>query len=352
MLLFPPLFSIGGQKARVALARALYSKASTVLMDDVLSALDANTSEKVFREALQGPLMKNRTLVMVTHHVELVLPACSWVVLLSDGEIEAQGTVEELRSQGSLEAASGHASILGKESEEIEKENEGTQKEGDPVPGDVQIESNSKPARQLIEDEKKATGSVKLEVYRRYLKASSYTAMAIIVFLLLLFKMSSLLENFWIAFWTRSYDAPTSISLSSIGSSSFSSSFCSVPHFLWNDPMTLLQTPSALFKSQSIQNLFESPSVTFTSMSSSNSTSNFFNFPSASDNVLPYVLVLLFIELAGAFIWCTLAIIGYWASIKGGRALFSQMLNVVARSTSRWLDRTPTGRILVSDEAL
>lgn len=226
--------------------------------------------------------MKNRTLVMVTHHIELVLPACAWVVLLSDGEIEDQGTVEDLRSRGSLEAASSHSLSLEKEAAPV-------QEGGNPVSGDVPNENDLKPVQQLVEEEKKATGSVKFEVYRRYLKASSYTAMTIVVFLLILFKMSDLLEKFWISFWTRSYDSPTSIRLFSTSLSG--SSVPLFPHFLWNDPVTLFYSPSTILKSSPTLSTF---------------SSGFFSFPSASDNVLPYVLMLLFIELIGAFIWVTL----------------------------------------------
>lgn len=39
----------GGQKARIGLARAVYSDKSIILMDDPISALDANVKKKIFQ---------------------------------------------------------------------------------------------------------------------------------------------------------------------------------------------------------------------------------------------------------------------------------------------------------------
>ena len=58
----------GGQKARVALARAAYSMANVVLLDDPLSAVDAKVGRVLFEKCI-GPdgVMKGRTRVLVTH---------------------------------------------------------------------------------------------------------------------------------------------------------------------------------------------------------------------------------------------------------------------------------------------
>lgn len=53
----------GGQKARVALARAVYSRAKHVLLDDPLAAVDSHTAAALVTDCLAGPLMKGRTVV-------------------------------------------------------------------------------------------------------------------------------------------------------------------------------------------------------------------------------------------------------------------------------------------------
>jgi ABC-type multidrug transport system fused ATPase/permease subunit len=75
----------GGQKARLALARAVYSPAQTILLDDVLSALDAGTAKTVVEKCLRGDILAGRTVVLVTHHLSLVASAAKKVIVLADG---------------------------------------------------------------------------------------------------------------------------------------------------------------------------------------------------------------------------------------------------------------------------
>ncbi|EIW65943.1 hypothetical protein TREMEDRAFT_35758 [Tremella mesenterica DSM 1558] len=78
----------GGQKARINLARCIYSRAKTIYLDDILSAVDAHTSQYILKECFQGSIVRNRTVVLVTHHVNLCLPASEYFISLKDGEIE------------------------------------------------------------------------------------------------------------------------------------------------------------------------------------------------------------------------------------------------------------------------
>ena len=55
----------GGQKARVTLARAIYSQAQILILDDVLAALDVHTARWVVDKCLQGDLVRGRTVLLV-----------------------------------------------------------------------------------------------------------------------------------------------------------------------------------------------------------------------------------------------------------------------------------------------
>lgn len=92
----------GGQRWRVSFARALYSRAGILIMDDIFSALDAHTGRHVYDNALTGEIGRNRTRILVTHHASLCLPQTDYSVLLDNGYVKHAGTVEELRRNDSL----------------------------------------------------------------------------------------------------------------------------------------------------------------------------------------------------------------------------------------------------------
>lgn len=58
----------GGQKARISLARALYSDSDIVLLDDPLSAVDPEVAGKIFHDCIKGYL-KDKLVILVTHQL-------------------------------------------------------------------------------------------------------------------------------------------------------------------------------------------------------------------------------------------------------------------------------------------
>ena len=81
------LICSGGQRARVSLARALYSSAQVLLVDDITSAVDHQTAAHLLRHALGGPLAAKRTIILATHAVALCRPYASMIVTLDAGRI-------------------------------------------------------------------------------------------------------------------------------------------------------------------------------------------------------------------------------------------------------------------------
>jgi ABC-type multidrug transport system fused ATPase/permease subunit len=93
----------GGQKWRITMARALYSRAGVLVMDDVLSAVDAHVGRHLFENALTGPLATGRTRILVSHHVTLLLPKTQYQVRLANGRVESAGFVEDLKATGQMD---------------------------------------------------------------------------------------------------------------------------------------------------------------------------------------------------------------------------------------------------------
>ena len=75
----------GGQRARVELARAVYSNADIYLLDDPLSAVDAKVGQHVFETCAHG-LLRKKTRIMVTHNLQIQRDADD-IVLMKEGTI-------------------------------------------------------------------------------------------------------------------------------------------------------------------------------------------------------------------------------------------------------------------------
>ncbi|KAG4444331.1 hypothetical protein IFR05_000205 [Cadophora sp. M221] len=91
----------GGQKQRVSMARALYLDTNFYIFDDILSGLDADTEDQVFRRVfgLDGLIRKrNATCMLCTHTIRHLPSADHIVALASDGTIAEQGSFKDLLS--------------------------------------------------------------------------------------------------------------------------------------------------------------------------------------------------------------------------------------------------------------
>jgi len=81
----------GGQKMRVALARAAYGRAELILMDSPFAAVDACTRQVLLDQLCKGPLMQNRTRIAVVQPDPEQLMAFDEVIVLVKGRVAMQG---------------------------------------------------------------------------------------------------------------------------------------------------------------------------------------------------------------------------------------------------------------------
>jgi ATP-binding cassette subfamily B protein len=87
----------GGQKQRTAIARALAQDPPIFVLDDALSAVDAQTEARILK-ALRGAL-EGRTSIIVSHRLAAVRDA-DWIVVLDGGRIVEEGTHADLIARG------------------------------------------------------------------------------------------------------------------------------------------------------------------------------------------------------------------------------------------------------------
>ena len=87
----------GGQKARLSLARAVYADKNLILLDDPISALDANVKKKIFKNLLLNHL-RGKTRILVTHAVDF-LHLVDRILVIKDGHITLDGRYEDLKHE-------------------------------------------------------------------------------------------------------------------------------------------------------------------------------------------------------------------------------------------------------------
>eukprot|EP01147_Barroeca_monosierra_P004350 gene4350-6642_t len=170
----------GGQKARLALARAAYRDADIYLLDDPLSAVDAHVGKHLFDKCICG-ILSNKTRILVTHQLQHLHRVDTLVLLDHGGHVLAVGSYEKVVSQHTtafthiVENTAGSPDSGGTNSERatgsIEEEiNEVATEKAvmsiNPHPKGI-VENNGK----LIEVEQRQEGAVTHETYRRYILA-------------------------------------------------------------------------------------------------------------------------------------------------------------------------------------
>jgi hypothetical protein len=164
----------GGQRWRVTFARALYSRAGILVLDDIFSAVDAHVGRHIFEKGLTGELGQGRTRILVTHHVALCKSKTKYIVELGDGTVENSGFVTELEEDGTLQQIISH-----EESEQQAEEDEDPTAVNSEESSDIdnmeaikKVDSKKASPKKFIEEESRERGRVKTGVYLDYLKSS------------------------------------------------------------------------------------------------------------------------------------------------------------------------------------
>jgi ABC-type multidrug transport system ATPase subunit len=133
-----------------------------------------------------GNLCRDRTIILVTHHVALCLPTASYLVEISQGKVLYQGTIQDLRAQGILQKV-------------IEQENEDFPKALPDQEPEKSVEERAKAKLEsvksdgkLIDDEFRAAGRISMQTYWTYIRAAGLHCFFLTVLLLLLGDLSGI----------------------------------------------------------------------------------------------------------------------------------------------------------------
>ncbi|XP_051282902.1 ATP-binding cassette sub-family C member 4 [Dicentrarchus labrax] len=197
----------GGQKARVNLARAVYQDADIYLLDDPLSAVDAEVGRHLFEQCICG-MLRNKPRVLVTHQLQY-LKAADQILVLKEGHMVAKGTYTELQQSG-LD----FTSLLKKEEEEEQQQPQDilprmrtlsqnsvlshtssvhSVKDGDQLPAEHV---------QVVAEESRAQGNIKMSLYVKYLRAGAHIVVLVAVILVnVLAQVAYIMQDWWLAYW-------------------------------------------------------------------------------------------------------------------------------------------------------
>ncbi|KAF9999988.1 hypothetical protein BGZ79_006427 [Entomortierella chlamydospora] len=346
----------GGQKQRVSLARAIYSRSRHVLLDDCLSAVDAHTAEHIHSKCLTGPIMKNRTCVLVTHHVRLCIPTAKHVVLMNNGQISVQGSVQQLREQGLLSLVLEEDEEQNTDSSDNETVNGNDMGSSTSIakPKLVQRKSTSKDvkiteepavpikdAKKLVQEETREEGRVKWSIYMVYASAAGgiifwFTLMVAFA----VTRMIEVSENLWVREWANSY-APDSLLTKFMFSNIYTAMGFSTSH-LASSP---IYSDSQGFQNQ--HGLYDpAQAVTNETLSTMGLGSEYIMGSPEKHSTDYYLFIYALISVGASFAHILQTVIVLYGSLRAARLLYRKLLMSVVRAPLRFFDTTPVGRIM------
>jgi ATP-binding cassette subfamily C (CFTR/MRP) protein 1 len=216
----------GGQKARVALARAVYHQASVTLIDDALSAVDAHVAKHLFDEVVTGGLLKSsdrgdRSVILVTNALQfLAHPRVDRIVVIGDGRVVEQGTYAALASKSDSVFAR-FLSVLNETGIDIDESRmefdkaleqkivvaAADAKVPDKIPDKSIVEDNEvssgKYPTKLMSVESRHTGHVDANMYYSWARAAGGVLVPITILLsFILVEGVTVLSKWWLTYWS------------------------------------------------------------------------------------------------------------------------------------------------------
>lgn len=163
----------GGQKARISLARAVYSRADIYLLDDILSAVDHHVGKNIIKNVLSKEgLIGSKTKILATNSVSVLHDAAK-IVLLKDGSIVESGNFDEVMSRKSDLAAL--ITEFGKKSEEEPASESGTPQQANSIAEVEEVNDSDEVTQFTTLEAKIIEASQDIAEYQRRASVVSYS---------------------------------------------------------------------------------------------------------------------------------------------------------------------------------
>ena len=182
----------GGQRARIALARAIYKDADIYLFDDPIPSVDTFVSMKIFHQAIMN-FLKNKTVIFVTHDLRN-LKHSSRIIVMNNFKIEFNGNYDELSKNENYKDLNSDNSDKNK--------NSSLSKDITDIKGEY-FTNKDDTFGKLLRDEDQVSGRITCRIYHRFFTIQGgYILFVIIIILAIAVAVASTLAKLFVTNWT------------------------------------------------------------------------------------------------------------------------------------------------------
>ncbi|CAL8406691.1 unnamed protein product, partial [Arctogadus glacialis] len=203
----------GGQKARVNLARTVYQDADIYLLDDPLSAVDAEVGRHLFEKCICG-ILKDKPRILVTHQLQY-LKAADQILVLKEGIVVAKGGYRELQKSG-LD----FTSLMKDEDEEQQAtsvELARSRTASSTFTPTINDEADQIPAEhtQTAVEESRLQGTIGMGIYYKYIRAGANVFVLLLLFVVnISAQVAYVLQDWWMSYWANKQSSLTGCTIS------------------------------------------------------------------------------------------------------------------------------------------